>query len=124
VTERSFARMVAKPDWGIDTFTAEDGRDHLVNIETVVERPFGDLIHFHVRAASPTAARCCWWRRCRATTRRSCARPCAQPAARLRGLHHRLAQRPRHSGLAGKFDVEDYTLYLVDFMRELGPDTM
>jgi poly(3-hydroxybutyrate) depolymerase len=23
----------------------------------------------------------------------------------------------------GKFDVEDYTLYLVDFMRELGPDT-
>ena len=24
---------------------------------------------------------------------------------------------------AGKFDVEDYTLYLVDFMRHLGPDT-
>jgi poly(3-hydroxybutyrate) depolymerase len=24
---------------------------------------------------------------------------------------------------AGKFDVEDYTLYLVDFMREMGPDT-
>jgi poly(3-hydroxybutyrate) depolymerase len=24
---------------------------------------------------------------------------------------------------AGKFDVEDYTLYLMDFMRELGPDT-
>ncbi|MEL7092450.1 MAG: polyhydroxyalkanoate depolymerase, partial [Pseudomonadota bacterium] len=24
---------------------------------------------------------------------------------------------------AGKFDVEDYTLYLVDYMRELGPDT-
>ncbi|MCP4820144.1 MAG: polyhydroxyalkanoate depolymerase, partial [Shimia sp.] len=23
----------------------------------------------------------------------------------------------------GKFDVEDYTLYLVDFMKELGPDT-
>ena len=23
----------------------------------------------------------------------------------------------------GKFDVEDYTLYLVDFMRHLGPDT-
>ena len=23
----------------------------------------------------------------------------------------------------GKFDVEDYTLYLVDFMREMGPDT-
>jgi poly(3-hydroxybutyrate) depolymerase len=24
---------------------------------------------------------------------------------------------------AGKFDVEDYTMYLVEFMRELGPDT-
>ena len=24
---------------------------------------------------------------------------------------------------AGKFDIEDYTLYLVDFMRFLGPDT-
>jgi poly(3-hydroxybutyrate) depolymerase len=24
---------------------------------------------------------------------------------------------------AGKFDVEDYTLYLVDYMRHLGPDT-
>ena len=24
---------------------------------------------------------------------------------------------------AGKFDIEDYTLYLVDFMRHLGPDT-
>jgi poly(3-hydroxybutyrate) depolymerase len=24
---------------------------------------------------------------------------------------------------AGKFDVEDYTLYLVDFLRHLGPDT-
>ena len=24
---------------------------------------------------------------------------------------------------AGKFDVEDYTLYLVDFMKELGPNT-
>jgi poly(3-hydroxybutyrate) depolymerase len=23
----------------------------------------------------------------------------------------------------GKFDIEDYTLYLVDFMKELGPDT-
>ncbi|MEM9757463.1 MAG: polyhydroxyalkanoate depolymerase, partial [Pseudomonadota bacterium] len=23
----------------------------------------------------------------------------------------------------GKFDIEDYTLYLVDFMREMGPDT-
>ncbi|MDH5452023.1 MAG: polyhydroxyalkanoate depolymerase, partial [Paracoccaceae bacterium] len=43
VTERSFARMVIKPDWGIHTVVGEDGRDHIVNIETQVTRPFGDL---------------------------------------------------------------------------------
>ncbi|MFN7004060.1 MAG: polyhydroxyalkanoate depolymerase, partial [Roseinatronobacter sp.] len=30
VTERSFARMVIKPDWGITSVVAEDGRDHIV----------------------------------------------------------------------------------------------
>ena len=39
VTERTFQRMVCKPDWGIDSITGEDGRDHLINVETVVERP-------------------------------------------------------------------------------------
>jgi len=56
VTERTFQRMVVKPDWGIRTFTCEDGKDHLVNVETVVERPFGDLIHFNV-AGRETQAR-------------------------------------------------------------------
>ena len=36
VTERTFQRMVAKPDWGIESITGEDGRDHLISIETVV----------------------------------------------------------------------------------------
>ena len=48
VTERSFERMVVKPDWGIRTFTHEDGKDHLVEVKTIVERPFGNLIHFDV----------------------------------------------------------------------------
>ena len=49
VTERSFARMVAKPDWGIDTVVAEDGRDHIVAVETELARPFGDLVRFRVQ---------------------------------------------------------------------------
>ena len=49
VTERSFERMIAKPDWNIDSFTCEDGRDHLVDIDLKIERPFGDLIHFNVQ---------------------------------------------------------------------------
>ena len=48
VTERSFKRMVAKPDWGIHVTTLNDGKDHLVEVDTVVEKPFGDLIHFRV----------------------------------------------------------------------------
>ena len=46
VTERTFSRMVVKPDWGIPSIAMKDGRDHVVQIATVVERPFGDLIHF------------------------------------------------------------------------------
>ncbi len=49
ITERSFARMVIKPDWGIRTIVGSDDRDHLVEVETVISRPFGDLIHFRER---------------------------------------------------------------------------
>ncbi len=49
VTERTFQRMTTKPDWGIESITGEDGRDHLISVETVIERPFGDLIHFDVQ---------------------------------------------------------------------------
>ena len=48
VVERSFARMVTKPDWGIDVLTSDDGRDHVVEVEKVLERPFGDLVRFRV----------------------------------------------------------------------------
>ena len=41
VTERTFSRMVAKPDWGIRSVVGEDGRDHTVHIRKLVERPFG-----------------------------------------------------------------------------------
>jgi poly(3-hydroxybutyrate) depolymerase len=54
VTERTFARMAAKPDWGIYSIPADDGRDHTVSIETVVPRPFGDLIRFKVQGRAPT----------------------------------------------------------------------
>ena len=49
VAERSFMRMVVKPDWGIDSFTCEDGRDHTVQVDQIKTGAFGDLIHFNVR---------------------------------------------------------------------------
>ena len=34
VAERSFGRMTVKPGWGIYTVPSEDGRDHVVTVET------------------------------------------------------------------------------------------
>ena len=99
VTERSFARMVAKPDWGISAVTGDDGRDHTVRIETLVSKPFGNLIHFRVPGPrSPPAARPPGGADVGAL-RHAPAQDGDQPPARLRGLRHRLAQRPRHSRL-------------------------
>jgi poly(3-hydroxybutyrate) depolymerase len=122
VTERSFARMVAKPDWGIPTVTVEDGKDHTVRIMTVMERPFCNLIHFKVPGRVPRNRR-------------------VLLVAPMSGHYATLLRKTVISLLpdcevfvtdwqnardipvsAGKFDVEDYTLYLADFMKTLGAD--
>jgi poly(3-hydroxybutyrate) depolymerase len=122
VTERSFARMVTKPDWGIPTVTVEDGKDHTVRIMNVVEKPFGNLIHFKVPGRVPRTRR-------------------VLLVAPMSGHYATLLRKTVISLLpdcevfvtdwhnardipvsAGKFDVEDYTSYIVDFMKALGPD--
>jgi poly(3-hydroxybutyrate) depolymerase len=123
VTERSFARMVAKPDWNIPSVVAQDGRDHLVSIEKEIERPFGDLIRFRVvdRPEKP--------RRVLLIAPMS-----GHYATLLRSTVVSLLpdcevwitdwHNAREIAVSeGKFDVEDYTSYLMDFMRHLGPDT-
>lgn len=122
VTERSFARMVAKPDWGIRTIVGPDGQDHLVDLIQVVEKPFGNLVQFSVRRRKPMARR-------------------VMLVAPMSGHYATLLRTTVASLLpdcdvfvtdwhnardipvsAGKFDVEDYTLYLADFMRAVGPE--
>jgi len=122
VTERSFARMVTKPDWGIPSVTVEDGKDHSVRLMTLVEKPFGNLVHFKVPGREPRARR-------------------VLLVAPMSGHYATLLRKTVISLLpdcevfitdwhnardipvsAGKFDVEDYTLYLVEFMRHLGSD--
>ena len=123
VAERSFARMVIKPDWGIHTVVGEDGRDHLVEVEPVVQRAFGDLVHFKVvnRPAKP--------RRVMlvapmsghyATLLRSTVISLLPDCEVYITDWHNARDIPVSQG---KFDVEDYTLYLADFMRHLGPET-
>ncbi|MBE9639538.1 polyhydroxyalkanoate depolymerase [Salipiger mangrovisoli] len=123
VTERTFERMVVKPDWGIRTVTCNDGRDHVVEPTTVVEKPFGDLVHFQV-VGRPTKARkvllVAPMSGHYATLLRSTA-VSLLPDCELYVTDWRNARDIPVSD--GKFDIEDYTLYLMDFMRALGPDT-
>ncbi len=123
VTERSFARMVVKPDWNIRTVVGEDGRDHLVNIETVVRRPFGDLVRFHVAGRPEKPRRVMLVAPMSghyATLLRSTVQSLLPDCEVWITDWHNARDIPVSEG---KFDVEEYTRYLVDFMKHLGPDT-
>ncbi len=123
VTERSFARMVAKPDWGIRSIVGDGGQDHLVDVRTVVEKPFGNLIQFYVRRREPMARKVLLVAPMSghyATLLRSTVLSLLPDCDVYVTDWHNARDIPVS---AGKFDVEDYTLYVVDFMRALGPET-
>jgi poly(3-hydroxybutyrate) depolymerase len=123
VTERSFSRMVVKPDWGIRSIPGPEGQDHLVDVKTIVDKPFGNLIQFFVRRRAPMARKILIVAPMSghyATLVRSTVVSLLPDADVFVTDWHNARDIPIS---AGKFDVEDYTLYLVDFMRALGPDT-
>ena len=123
VTERTYQRMTVKPDWNINSVTCEDGKDHLIDVQTVVEKPFGDLIHFAVpgrRKRSRKVLLVAPMSGHYATLLRSTVKSLLVDCEVYITDWHNARDIPVS---AGKFDVEDYTLYLVDFMREMGPDT-
>lgn len=121
VAERSFSRMVTKPDWGIHTVVGEDGRDHVVEVEVALKRPFGDLIHMQVAGrkemkrkvlvVAPMSGHY-------ATLLRSTVNSLMPDCDVYVTDWHNARDIPVSEG---KFDVEDYTLYLVEFMKHLGP---
>ena len=122
VTERSFSRMTVKPDWNIPATVGPDGADHSVDIEKEIEGPFGDLIHFVVQGreipkrkillVAPMSGHY-------ATLLRSTVISLIPDADLYITDWHNARDIPVS---AGKFDVEDYTLHLVEYMRHLGPD--
>ena len=113
--------MVAKPDWGIDTVVGSDGRDHIVSVESEMHRPFGDLIRFKVQGrpehkrrillVAPMSGHY-------ATLLRSTVQSLLPDADVWITDWHNARDIPVSEG---KFDVEDYTLYLRDFIKHLGP---
>ena len=123
VTERTFSRMVVKPSWGIRSITCADGKDHIVEKEIVVEKDFGDLLHFRVSGREESARKVLLVAPMSghyATLLRSTVLSLLPDCEVYVTDWHNARDIPVS---AGKFDVEDYTLYLVDFMRHLGPDT-
>lgn len=123
VTERSFARMVIKPDWGIRTVVAEDGRDHLVETQVELSRPFGDLVRFNVHSRPEKPRRILLVAPMSghyATLLRSTVASLLPDSELWITDWHNARDIPVSEG---KFDIEDYTRYLVDFMKHLGPDT-
>lgn len=122
VTARTFERMVAKPDWGIRTVVGSDERDHVVTVEREISKPFGDLIHFHVHGRAPMPRRVLLVAPMSghyATLLRSTVASLLPDCDVYVTDWHNARDIPVSEG---KFDIEDYTLYLVEFMRHLGPD--
>ena len=122
VTERTFSRMVDKPDWGIRSIVGPKGQDHLIDVKPVVQKPFGDLVQFFVRRRKPMARKVLLVAPMSghyATLLRSTVSSLLPDADVYVTDWHNARNIPVS---AGKFDVEDYTLYLVEFMRALGPD--
>ncbi len=122
VTERTFSRMIVKPDWNIPPVNGDGDQDYIVDIKTILKRPFGDLVRFDTPGREERKRR-------------------VLLVAPMSGHYATLLRKTVISLLpdcevyitdwhnardipvsAGKFDVDDYTQYLVDFMRELGSD--
>jgi poly(3-hydroxybutyrate) depolymerase len=122
VAERSFERMIVKPDWGIRSIVGPEGQDHIVDVTPVIKKPFGDLVQFAVRRRAPMPRKVLLIAPMSghyATLLRSTVASLLPDCDVFITDWHNARDIPVS---AGKFDVEDYTLYLVDFMRELGPD--
>ena len=121
VTERSWSKVAATPDWGIDN-VEHRGRSHVINRRVVLDRPFCRVVQFTADGRKSAARR-------------------VLIIAPMSGHYATLVRNTVTSLLpdcdvhvtewknardvpvsAGSFDVEDYAKYIIDFMAELGPD--
>ena len=122
VTERSFERMTAKPDWGIESITCYDGRDHLVEINKKITGAFGDLIHFNVLGREPAPRKILLVAPMSghySTLLRSTVNSLIIDSEIYVTDWHNARDIPVSEG---SFDIEDYTKYLIDYIKFLGPD--
>lgn len=123
VVERSYSRMAMRPDWGIRSIVGPTGQDHLVDERVLIERPFGNLVQFFVRRRAPMARRILIVAPMSghySTLVRSTVASLLPDADIFATDWHNARDIPVSEG---HFDIDDYTQYIVDFLRALGPDT-
>ncbi len=123
VTERTFRQMIVKPSWNLFPVLGEDGKDHTVRIKHVIKRPFGDLIHFNVNGLKNRSRRVLLIPPMSghyATLARSTVASLLPDADVYLIDWHNARDIPVSMG---KFDVEDYTRYVIDYIKTLGNDT-
>jgi poly(3-hydroxybutyrate) depolymerase len=121
VTERAFEKVATKPMWGIENVVSKDN-DYPVKKKIDLELPFCDLIHFAAERNRPVTRK-------------------VLLVAPMSGHYATLCRKTVISLLpncdvyvtewknardvplsAGKFDVENYIKYVVQFMMHLGKD--
>lgn len=122
LTERSFSRMVSKPDWQIPSITSPEGQDHIVYVEKELDWDFADLLHFRVARREKQARKILIIAPMSghyATLLRSTVASLLSDAEVYITDWHNARDIPVS---AGRFDIEDYTRYVAEFMKHLGPD--
>ena len=122
VAERTFSRIVEKPDWHIKSIVS-DHTEYLVTENILLDKPFGRLMQFQVLDRTrlplkvlliapmsghyPTLLR---------KTVQSLLPDCEVYITEWKNARDIPVSK-------GKFDVEDFTEYLREFMLFMGPDT-
>ena len=120
VTEHSLSRIITKPDWGIDSVVS-DGIEYLVSLETIKSLPFCDLVKFQSTSPKKVQRK-------------------VLIIAPMSGHYATLTRNTVISLLPncdvyitdwknardvpfsdGKFDIEDFTKYLIRFYEDLSP---
>ena len=122
VTERTFEKVADKPSWGIESVVSKD-RDYPVTKKIDLELPFCDLIHFAAERNRPVTRKVLLVAPMSGHYATLCRKTVVSllPNCDVYVTEWKNARDVPMS--AGKFDVEDYTKYVVEFMKHLGEDT-
>ncbi len=122
VVERAFNRMAVKPDWNI-TSTVSDHIEYLVTDDVLLDKPFGKLLHFRVidrtrlpRKVLIIAPMSGHYPTLLRKTVRSLLPDCEVYITEWKNARDIPVSE-------GKFDVEDFTEYVREFILFMGPDT-